>query len=134
MDFALTQEQETIRDSIAKICARFDDDYWLKKDSAGGFPVDFFKAFAGDGWLGICIPPEFGGAGLGLTEATVMMQTIAESGAGLSGASALHMNIFGLNPRRAQGRALPALRSEDLDLDCAGCEQDADPRAHYAAR
>ncbi|MEA3027450.1 MAG: acyl-CoA dehydrogenase [Alphaproteobacteria bacterium] len=98
MDFSLTAEQEAIRDAVGKVCARFGDDYWLAKDRDGGFPDDFHRAFADAGWLGVCIPQEYGGAGLGITEAALMMQTIAESGAGLSGASALHMNIFGLNP------------------------------------
>jgi acyl-CoA dehydrogenase len=98
MDFSLSAEQEAIRDAVSKVCARFGDDYWLAKDRDGGFPDDFHRAFAADGWLGVCIPQEYSGAGLGVTEAALMMQTIAESGAGLSGASALHMNIFGLNP------------------------------------
>ena len=98
MDFALSAEQEAIGDAVARICARFGDDYWLAKDRDGGFPGDFHRAFADAGWLGVCIPQQYGGSGLGVTEAALMMQTIAESGAGLSGASALHMNIFGLNP------------------------------------
>ena len=98
MDFALSPEQERIREAIAKVCARFGDDYWLKRDREGGFPADFHQAFAKDGWLGIAMPEEFGGAGLGITEAAIMMQAISESGAGFSGASAIHMNIFGLNP------------------------------------
>ena len=98
MDFALTEQQESIRAAIEKICARFNAEYWLARDRDGGFPHDFHRAFAEAGWLGICIPEDFGGAGLGVTEAAVMMQAVAQSGAGLSGASALHMNIFGLNP------------------------------------
>jgi acyl-CoA dehydrogenase len=98
MDFALTASQEAIREAVAKICARFDDAYWLKKDKDGGFPADFHKALADAGWLGICIPEEHGGSGLGILEAAIMMRTIAESGAGMSGASAVHMNVFGLNP------------------------------------
>jgi acyl-CoA dehydrogenase len=98
MDFALDANQESIRDAIQKICARFDDAYWLKKDKEGGFPIDFHKAMADAGWLGICIPEAYGGSGLGITEAAIMMRTIAESGAGMSGASAVHMNVFGLNP------------------------------------
>lgn len=98
MDFALTPEQESIRDSIVQLCKPFDDAYWLKKDREGGFPHDFQKAMADAGWLGICIPEKFGGAGLGITEAAIIMRTVSESGAGLSGASAVHMNIFGLNP------------------------------------
>jgi acyl-CoA dehydrogenase len=98
MDFALTANQESIRDAVAKICARFDDAYWLKRDKEGGFPADFHRAFADAGWLGICMPEEVGGSGLGVIEAAIMMRTIAESGAGMSGASAIHMNVFGLNP------------------------------------
>jgi acyl-CoA dehydrogenase len=98
MNFAFTPEQEQLRDAVRRLCERFGDDYWLRKDREGGFPHDFHKAFAEAGWLGIAMPEEFGGAGLGITEAALMMQTIAESGAGFSGCSALHMNIFGLNP------------------------------------
>jgi acyl-CoA dehydrogenase len=98
MDFALTANQESIRDAVAKICASFDDAYWLKKDREGGFPADFHKALADAGWLGICIPEQYGGSGLGILEATIMMRTISESGAGMAGASAIHMNVFGLNP------------------------------------
>jgi acyl-CoA dehydrogenase len=98
MDFALSEQQEAIRDAIARICARFGDDYWLAHDREGGFPHEFHAALAADGWLGICMPEAYGGAGLGVSEAAIMMGTIAESGAGLSGASAVHMNIFGLYP------------------------------------
>ncbi len=98
MNFAFSEEQESIREAIAKICAKFDDAYWLKKDQQGGFPADLHQALAKDGWLGIAMPEDCGGAGLGITEAAVMMQAISESGAGFSGASAVHMNIFGLNP------------------------------------
>ena len=115
MDFAFSQEQEQIREAIAKICAKFDDAYWLKKDKEGGFPSDLHQALAKDGWLGVAMPEEFGGSGLGITEAAIMMQTIAESGAGFSGASAVHMNIFGLNPvvvfgnKEQKQRMLPPL-------------------------
>ncbi|MCM5571418.1 acyl-CoA/acyl-ACP dehydrogenase [Burkholderiaceae bacterium FT117] len=98
MDFSLSAEQESIRDSIERICRDFDDAYWLRKDREGGFPFDFFDAMAENGWLGICIPEAYGGSGLGVTEAAIMAQAIAESGAGMSGASAVHINIFGLNP------------------------------------
>ncbi|MEO8441291.1 MAG: acyl-CoA dehydrogenase family protein [Betaproteobacteria bacterium] len=98
MDFAFSEDQIAIRGAIEKICARFDADYWLRKDTEGGFPLDFHQAFARDGWLGIAMPEPYGGAGLGVTEAALMMHTVAASGAGMSGASALHMNIFGLNP------------------------------------
>jgi len=98
MDFRPTPEQERIREAIEKLCERFGDEYWLARDKDGQFPVDFHQACARDGWLGIAMPEAHGGAGLGISEAAVMMQAIAESGAGFSGASAVHMNIFGLNP------------------------------------
>jgi len=98
VDFSFTPEQQAIRDAVARICARFDLDYWLTRDREGGFPHDFHAALAKDGWLGIAMPQEYGGAGLGITEAALLMQTITESGAGMSGASAVHMNIFSLNP------------------------------------
>src|SRR6201746_2884703 len=98
MDFALTANQEQVREAVAKICARFDDAYWLKKAKEGGYPADLHRALADGGWLGICIPEEYGGSGLGITDAAIMMRTISESGAGMSGASAVHMNVFGLNP------------------------------------
>ena len=98
MDFTLTPEQETLRTAIAKVCAAFDADYWLQKDREGSFPHDFHAALARDGWLGIAMPAQYGGAGLGIVEAALMMQTITASGAGMSGASAVHMNIFSLNP------------------------------------
>ena len=98
MDFSFSEDQLAIRAAIEKICTRFDAAYWLKKDTEGGFPDDFHQAFARDGWLGIAMPEQYGGAGLGITEATIMMQAVSESGAGMTGASAIHMNIFGLNP------------------------------------
>ena len=98
MDFKLTAEQEAIRANTLGICSRFGDAYWLKKDKEGGFPHDFYQAFAKEGYLGICIPETYGGSGLGITEACVMMQAVSESGAGISGCSSIHINIFGLNP------------------------------------
>jgi acyl-CoA dehydrogenase len=98
MHQTLSPHETSISDAIMRLCAPFGDAYWFDKDSTGGFPEDFFQAFAASGWLGICIPEAYGGVQLGVTEAAIMMQTIAQSGAGLSGASALHMNIFGLNP------------------------------------
>jgi acyl-CoA dehydrogenase len=98
MNFELTEDQEQICDAVLRVCAPFDADYWLRKDREGGFPEDFHRALAEAGWLGIAMPQEYGGAGLGITEAALMMQTISATGAGLSGASAVHMNIFGLHP------------------------------------
>ncbi len=98
MNFAWSPEQEQICAAIERVCAPFDADYWLRRDRDGGFPEDFHRALAASGWLGIAMPEAYGGAGLGIAEAALMMHTIAASGAGLSGASAVHMNIFGLHP------------------------------------
>jgi len=131
MDFSYSAEQQAIRAAIEKICARFPDDYWLAKDRDGGFPQDFHRAVAEQGWLGIAIPQTYGGSGLGVTEAAVMMQTVAESGAGLSGASTLHMNIFGLNPvvmfgsEEQKRRMLPPLIAGDDKACFAVTEPDA---------
>ncbi len=98
MDFALTDEQIAIRHAVQDLCAGFDDDYWTRKDREGGFPEDFYRAMAGAGWLGVAMPAEYGGAGLGIQEAALMMETVAASGAGMAGASSIHMNVFGLHP------------------------------------
>src|SRR5712671_3101391 len=98
MTFALTPEQLEIRAAVTRLCERFGDEYWLKKDDEGGFPHEFHRAMAEAGWLGIAMPEAYGGSGLGITEAAILMQAVAESGAGFSGASAIHMNIFGLHP------------------------------------
>src|SRR5215467_11825747 len=98
MDFSLSPEQQQIRDEVRKLCVQFDDAYWLEKDRSGEFPHELHAALAAAGWLGIAMPEEYGGAGLGVTEAAIMMQAIAESGAAMSGASAVHINIFGLQP------------------------------------
>jgi len=117
VDFSFTEEQQAIRAAIEKVCADFGDEYWLKKDREGGFPHDFHAALAGAGWLGVAMPMEVGGAGLGITEAAIVMQTVAESGGGIAAASTVHMNIFGLHPvvvfgtREQQQRWLPALIS-----------------------
>src|ERR1700692_3666361 len=121
MDFALSANQESIRVAVAKICLHFDDAYWLKKDREGGFPHDFHKALADAGWLGICVPEAYGGSGLGITEAAIMMRTIAESGAGMSGASAVHINVFGLNPVVVFGTE--AQRRRMLPPMVEGCEK-----------
>ena len=98
MDFAFSEDQLAIKESVGKLCAQFDGKYWLKKDKEGGFPEDFYQTMADAGWLGIAMPEEYGGSGLGITEAAILMQAVAESGAALQGASAIHLNIFGPNP------------------------------------
>nr|WP_245215788.1 acyl-CoA dehydrogenase family protein [Pararoseomonas baculiformis] len=94
----MPDELSSIRDAVLRICERFGDDYWLARDMEGGFPHEFHAAMAQDGWLGICIPEEYGGAGLGVSAAATMMLAVTESGAAMAGASAIHTNIFGLHP------------------------------------
>lgn len=98
MDFTLTEEQEAIRESVARLCAGFGDDYWLDRDETGEFPDDFHKAMAEAGWLGIAMPEEYGGAGLGVIEAAIMMHQVARSSGAMSACSAIHINIFGPHP------------------------------------
>lgn len=87
-----------VAQAIEQLCAKFGDDYWLKHDASGEFPEEFYSAIAQGGWLGIAMPEAYGGSGLGISAAATMMRTIARSGAGMTGASAVHMNIFGLQP------------------------------------
>ena len=96
--FWLNEEQEAIRDGVARTCAQFGDEFWRETDATGAFPEAFVEAMAQGGWLGVAMPESVGGAGLGLTEAAIVMRTVAESGAGFSGASAIHLNIFGPMP------------------------------------
>jgi alkylation response protein AidB-like acyl-CoA dehydrogenase len=99
----LTDTQRTVRTAISKICANFPDAYWATAEASHRFPVEFQQAIAKDGWLGICMPSEFGGSDLGIAEAATMMQTISESGGAYAACSAIHMNIFGLEPVRKFG-------------------------------
>ena len=131
MDFSLTPDQEAVREAIQKICAGFDDDYWLELDKSGEFPEDFYRAIADGGWLGITMPEELGGAGLGVTEAALMMHAVAGSSGAMSAASAIHMNIFGPHPivvfgtEEQKKRWLPDL-IEGRRKSCFGVtEQDA---------
>jgi len=96
--FWFSDEQQAIRDAVVRLCEGFDAAYWRRTDETGEFPEAFVAAMAEAGWLGVAMPTELGGAGLGLTEAAIVMQAVAESGAGFSGASAMHLNIFGLMP------------------------------------
>ena len=131
MDFDLSEDQLAIRAAIEKVCEPFDDAFWLERDREGGFPHEFHQAMARDGWLGICMPEEYGGAGLGITDAAIMMQAIAESGGGQSAASSVHMNIFGLNPvvvfgtAEQKARMLPPLIRGEQKACFAVTEPDA---------
>jgi acyl-CoA dehydrogenase len=95
LDISLSDDQRAIEDSVSRICARFGDDYWTECDTAPRFPHEFHRAMAEGGWLGITMPAELGGAGLGVTEAAIMMQAVTRGGGGFSAASTIHINLFG---------------------------------------
>jgi acyl-CoA dehydrogenase len=98
MSFDLTEDQELIRKSVRELASKFDDTYWMEKDLAHEFPREFYDAIAGGGWLGMTIPEEYGGHGLGITEATILAEEVARSGGAMNAASAIHLSIFGMQP------------------------------------
>jgi acyl-CoA dehydrogenase len=105
VDFALTEDQRNIRDAVFQLCAQFPDDYWLERDRDAVFPFDFHRAMADAGWLGIAMPEASGGAGLGITEAAIMVQAVAEAGGGMTAASSIHGPVFSLEPIALFGTA-----------------------------
>ena len=118
MDFELTESQRAIQAQARALAAHFDDAYWRRCDAAHAFPLEYYQAFAEAGWLGIAIPPEYGGAGLGITEASLLLEEVAASGAAMNGATALHLTIFGLNPVVRHGT--PELKERVLPEAAAG--------------
>jgi acyl-CoA dehydrogenase len=98
MDFELTEAQQALADAVTKLCSPFDAAYWRKCDQEGLFPEAFVQAVAEGGWLGIAMPEAYGGSGQGITEAALFAHAVARSGAGMSGASAVHINLFGPHP------------------------------------
>lgn len=125
MDFDLTEDQQTIKEAVAELASRFDAQYWMEKDGQKEFPTEFYRAFADGGWLGITIPEEYGGHGLGISEASILLQEVAASGAGMNGASSMHLSIFGMHPVVVHGsdkmkkENLPRIASGELHV-CFG--------------
>ncbi|WP_110470236.1 acyl-CoA dehydrogenase family protein [Williamsia limnetica] len=125
MNFELTEDQELIRKSVAELASRFDDQYWMEKDLAHEFPKEFYKAIADGGWLGMTMPEEYGGHGLGITEATILLEEVARSGGAMNAASSIHLSIFGMHPVVVHGsdelkaRTLPRIVNGDLHV-CFG--------------
>lgn len=125
MNFSWTPEQNQIRESVLRLCGRFDAQYWLDRDNDGVFPEDFCRALADDGWIGIAMPEQYGGSGLGTTEAAIVVQAISESGAANSGVSAVALGLFGVNPLLVYGTEeqkqtyLPRIIRRD-DIACFG--------------
>ena len=125
MDFELTEDQETIRRAVADLASRFDDRYWMERDHAHEFPTEFYRAIDDGGWLGITVPQEYGGHGLGITEASLVLEEVARSGGGMNAASSIHLSIFGMHPvvvhgsAELKGRTLPRIATGDLHV-CFG--------------
>jgi acyl-CoA dehydrogenase len=125
MNFELTEDQQLIRASVAELAAKFDDHYWMEKDQAHEFPQEFYDAIAGGGWLGMTIPEEYGGHGLGITEATILAEEVARSGGGMNAASSIHLSIFGMQPvvvfgsEDMKAATLPRIANGDLHV-CFG--------------
>jgi len=117
LDFSLTADQQTIRDAVLSLCGQFSDDYWLERDADGVFPSEFHQAMAQAGWLGIAMPESCGGSGLGITEAAIMMQAVAEAGGGMTAASSIHGPVFSMEPiilfgtEEQQQRMIPPILS-----------------------
>ena len=131
MDFALGPELEAIRDEATKLASRFDDDYWLDHDERKEFPWEFYRAFAEQGWIGVVIPERYGGAGLGVLQAGVLLQEVAGSAGAMNAASTLHLSIFGMGPVIHHGsdamkeRYLPPTASGELHVSFGVTEDDA---------
>ena len=98
MDFSISEDHRAIRDGVSAVVRSFDDEYWLARDDDGKFPHEFHRAMAEAGWLGITMPVDYGGAGLGVTEAVIMLHEVASHGGGMAAASTVHINLFGPHP------------------------------------
>lgn len=131
MDFAPDPVHEEIRHAVRKVCSQFTDDYWMQHDDSHEFPWEFYDAIVRGGWLGLTIPEQYGGGGLGVTEAAIVEQEIAASGAGMNGCTAVHIGIFGFESMIEHGseelkrRFLPRASSGDLQVSFAVTEPDA---------
>ncbi|HXG05208.1 MAG TPA: acyl-CoA dehydrogenase family protein [Candidatus Binatia bacterium] len=131
MDFALTEQQELIRKEVAALARSFPPEYWLDKDRRGEYPWEFVKAFAAGGWLGIIVPETYGGSGLGVTEAAILLREICAAGAGTTGASPIHFYVFPPMPVIKHGsealkqRVLPAIARGDIVMSFGVTEPNA---------
>lgn len=125
MSFELSEDQRLIRDSVAELARKFDDQYWMEKDRDHQFPTEFYRAIADGGWLGICIPEEYGGHGLGITEASILAEQVSRSGGGMNAATAIHLSLFGMQPVIMHGseelkqRTLPRVARGEMHV-CFG--------------
>ena len=131
MNFETTDEHQLIRDAIQKICLDYPDDYWAEKDRAHEFPWDFYNDLAKAGWIGVAIPEAYGGSGRGITEASIVLEEVAASGAAMNGCSGIHLSIFGMHPVVKYGdeamkqKYLPRVANGDLHVSFGVTEPDA---------
>jgi acyl-CoA dehydrogenase len=131
VDFTADQDHLLIRAAIREVCASFPDEYWAECDASHTFPSQFYQAMAAGGWIGIAIPAEYGGGGLGITEASIVVEEVAASGACMNGASSIHMSIFGMQPVVLHGseelkrRYLPRIAAGELHVAFGVTEPDA---------
>jgi acyl-CoA dehydrogenase len=131
VDFSEDTGHEAIRAAVRQICAQFPDTYWAEADATHTFPWAFYEAMAKGGWIGIAIPQQYGGGGAGITEAALVLEEVAASGACMNGASAIHMSIFGMHPVVRHGsdelrqRYLPGVAAGDLHIAFGVTEPDA---------
>ena len=131
MDFQLTEQQELIRKEVATLARSFSLDYWLEKDRKAEYPADWIRAFAQAGWLGMIIPEQYGGSGLGVTEAAVMLHEICAAGAGTTGASPIHfylsppMPVIKLGSEDLKRRYLPRVATGDIVMSFGVTEPNA---------
>ncbi|NCF45186.1 MAG: acyl-CoA dehydrogenase, partial [Proteobacteria bacterium] len=131
MDFSLTAEQDLIRDAVAKVCAGYPDEYWAQKDADHEFPWDFYTAMSEAGWIGVAIPEAYGGSGRGITEASIVLEEVAASGAAMNGATPLHLSMFGMEPVVKYGseemkqKYLPSVARGELHVAFGVTEPDA---------
>ena len=131
MDFSENPDHLVIREAVREICAGFPDEYWAELDQSHTFPWEFYQAMADGGWIGVAIPAEFGGGGGGITEASIVLEEVAASGACMNGASSIHLSIFGMHPvvRYGSGelkrKYLPRVAAGDLHVAFGVTEPDA---------
>jgi acyl-CoA dehydrogenase len=131
MNFEVNDEHELIRDAVRKLCADFPDEYWSKCDAEHEFPWDFYHAMAAAGWIGVAIPEAYGGAGRGITEASIVLGEVAASGAAMNGATPLHLSMFGMEPvvkfgsEAMKQKYLPAVARGELHCAFGVTEPDA---------
>jgi len=131
MDFTPNEDHEAIVEAVDRVCTRFDDSYWSACDTEHLFPWDFYDEMAKGGWVGIAIPAQYGGGGMGITEAALVLNRVAASGAAMNGSTAVHLTMFGLNPvvkfgnDQLKDTFLPRAAAGDLHVAFGVTEPDA---------